>query len=261
MSRLEDEMTLPFEELDPCCQREILQERHKSKVTKQLRKGDRSNERWDLHNRALSSMRGGARTAWGHCACCEESTDYPLLAKLRSKVAEIKARTDNGSSSDWRYNASSVNSIQRGSREDDEDDDDDDDDDEFGDLLADAPLTPSQQAQMDALAAAVQATAMAKAFGMAQHTNDSLAHVSQLLSPAPYSSLPPPPLVLHVYDASEEDCAWVDLALEGLASKFIGTRFRRVKRGENKAEAAELSAFKVRTTLHTSHFTLHTHMC
>ena len=37
----EDE--LPFDELDPCCQKEILEQRHKKEVNSQLRTVDRSN--------------------------------------------------------------------------------------------------------------------------------------------------------------------------------------------------------------------------
>ena len=54
MSRFDE--TLPFDELDPCCQKEIEIERKVSAVKSQLRTHDRSNIRFDLTRSVMQPL-------------------------------------------------------------------------------------------------------------------------------------------------------------------------------------------------------------
>lgn len=79
MSRFQDD-ELPLDELDPCCQKELAEESARARITKQLRKSDRSMVRYDMRAGALDALRNSAR-----CACCVDVQDYYLLASLRQQ--------------------------------------------------------------------------------------------------------------------------------------------------------------------------------
>ena len=72
---------LPFEELDPCCQKEVLERKHYNEVSKKLRRTDQSQIRLDLRNKTFSNV-------WkdSNCICCTKGlTDYYLLAQLKQQ--------------------------------------------------------------------------------------------------------------------------------------------------------------------------------
>jgi hypothetical protein len=93
---------LPFDELDACCQKEVLEERHKAAVSKRLRKFDRSN----LRNNTVQSVFGSLQS-YKQCGCCSlQAVDYPLLAKVKQQLrvntdpSDINEESDDGHESD-----------------------------------------------------------------------------------------------------------------------------------------------------------------
>ena len=136
MSRFQDD-ELPLDELDPCCQKELAEESARARITKQLRKSDRSMIRYDMRARALDALRNSAR-----CACCVDVQDYYLLASLRQQAA-----------SDGRDGRDARDEREQHDQDEREDDEEDDEDDEFADLGLDCYTDYEVEAMVGPLAA------------------------------------------------------------------------------------------------------------
>jgi len=198
---------LPFDELDPCCQKEIESDRRRTAVSRELRKTDRSNVRHDL----VRTVFGGALGKAGLCGCCSQpSVDYPLLAQLRQRLSLLGGHTTGGGDDGDRPHGA----------DDNDDDEDDDDDDSYADLLNE--LTPFEEERLQQAAAAAARVEQATGRGFGAHVEDSVGHVETLLAQGA-------PLVCHLFNPTLTASAVLDCALEGLARKYLGTRFRRVE--------------------------------
>ena len=205
MSSRRSDDELPFDELDPCCQKEIESDRRKAALARELRQTDRSNVRHDLVQTVFGAFGKNDR-----CGCCSQpAVDYPLLAQLRQKLSS------SGSSS-----SSSSNDNNPADSEDKGDDEDDSDDGSYADLLNE--LTPFEEERLQQAAAAATRFEQATARGFGAHVEDSAGHVEALAAQGA-------PLVCHLFNPTSSTSAVLDCALEGLARKYLGTRFRRVE--------------------------------
>ena len=175
-----------------------------AEVSSQLRTVDRSYERWDLHQMTLKTLRNAA-SIHHTCACCTASEDYPLLAMLREKEET----------------QTSAESKKHGEDSDKDDDDDDDDDDFDDDLDSDEFLTQYEIERRQKMEEAKLKFDSAENIGFTAHVEESWDH---LLKDVAHGM----PIVLHIYSANSEICARLALAMENLAKKFIGTKFRRI---------------------------------
>lgn len=186
---------LPYEEMDPCCQREIDENRKYNEVTRILRENDRSTKRLDMKNRAVKSLRSF------RCECCSSSRDYPILAKLRELEASKRHLPVMNEHDDF-------------SKDKTEDSDEDEDDLEF--------LTPYEIERMNQVKAQIERLEKAKVMGFATHVEDSVEHLVRDLKATST------PIVLHLYDPNSMLCGELDLSLENLAPRYMGTKFRRL---------------------------------
>jgi hypothetical protein len=186
---------LPFDELDPCCQKEIINERKKKEVNSKLRKVDRSTKRTDLQKTVFSFL--GV-----NCACCQQQPfDYDALRVFKSKMAATE------------YQRQTSNQIQG---DDDEEDDDDS-------LLNDIPLTEEEQLRIQQVNQHLLDLEKARKYGVGVYKEDSLLHILEL------ASNPTVPLVLHLYQPHSPHSAMIDYYLETIfCEAYLGTRFRRM---------------------------------
>lgn len=198
--------TLPFEELDPCCQKEIEEERNKADVGRRLRKFDKLNQR----NDTLKSVFGGLNE-YKSCVCCSlQAVDYPLLAKLRLQL--------------------NTNSATSGIISDPISDEDDDDDEMWAGLEFDT-LTPLEEERLLERKAREEMLRAASLNGFASHNEDSTNHINEMI-------LQGRTVVCHFVNTNVQVCALIDFSLEGMAAKYLGTIFRRTKPSD------ETSAFR-----------------
>jgi hypothetical protein len=155
-----DEDTLPFDELDPCCQEEILQRRNRLDVSTRLRKYDKLNSRSDTVESVFRLHK------YEHCPCCKNQTpDYPMLAKVRRQLEALNRETV--------HDDEKVNII--------DDDDGDDDDSEFWAELEMAGPTEEEEERLRSMTAnaAIRGAAISEGFGV--HIEDSPAHISEMI--------------------------------------------------------------------------------
>lgn len=192
-----------FEELDSCCQKEVLTHRRNREVTSKLRESDPSNSRLDLQRSAMSNL-------WKTplCECCSASSDYPLLAQLRNKRMV----------SEQMY-CQEVSPPSAG-----EESDSDFDDDDF--------LSAAEQERRLEFVTLQQTITIAKGIGYGSHLEDSVDHVVVAISLGL-------PVVLHIVCTDETLCGELDLKLESLSLKYLGTRFRRLRYSRSSAVDAE----------------------
>ncbi len=194
---------LPFDQLDPCCQKEIENSKKQASITSILRKDDRSYRRVDLKKNAMTTLKN-TKNMFGNCNCCQRSSDYPLLSSIRSTSIYCSDVLSNETSDQKDFGLTK------------DEIDTDDEDFEMDDFLSEYEQERLQE--MEEFNAKVT---MASKLGFGSHLEDSYSHVSSMLSRVPS-------LVLHEFDSSSPLCARVDFALEKLAQKFAGTIFRRV---------------------------------
>jgi hypothetical protein len=138
---------VPFDELDPCCQKEVLQQRRNKDVKARLRVGDRSNVRFDLQQSVFTS-----RSA---CVCCADSKDYPLLTRIRNERAAVCGECT--------------------SPPDDSEDSDDE-------LFEDDFVSPQEQERKAAFLEHQRNIECAKQYGLACHLEDSLDHIAAVVT-------------------------------------------------------------------------------
>jgi hypothetical protein len=222
----EDDPNEPLDEMDPCCMKEIINARHHERVGAQLRPHDRSQIRLDERLRAIKSLRTGG--SFARCECCASPTDYPLLAKYRKAVEG--AATIPSYRGDYQdvVEQDPVRAARVGAglgEYNSEDDEDWDSADEamLAGVEKEVGHTAEETERIQAAADAALALSSALNLGFGEHSEDSAKHVSTCVREYGES------LVLHVYQPELPLCAWLDLALEKLAKRYLGTRFRRVK--------------------------------
>jgi hypothetical protein len=193
---MERDIELPFDELDPCCQREIESRRRETAVTRELRKGDRSNERNDIISTVFTCF-----NRYKSCGCCKDTpADYALLSELK-----MLQEHEHHSAYELDNN--------RG-----EDDEEDSDDEFFREL--DEP-TPFEQQRLHEIKAAAERFEAAKKMGYGIHRDDSVQHIGDMIRQGQV-------VLCHICDTNSIICARIDLALESLARKYLGTVFRRL---------------------------------
>jgi len=202
---LPDDDTLPFDELDPCCQKEILHKRKEKEIKSQLRHVDRSNQRYDAANSVFSKVSIGWK-----CFCCQESKDYFALAQLKESLVEKGGHNEE-------------NKIDSRRSEVDSDEEEDDDDDYLLNDL-DIPLTVSEMERIQGLQKRLADAETAKQYGLSIHSDDSLEHIQQFVQQSEHI-----PVVLHIYQPDKLGSAQIDYLLENkLSGQYLGTRFRRI---------------------------------
>lgn len=187
---------VPFEQLDPCCQKEVVNRQRHKEVTSILRATDRSQVRLDLLSNTWSSSSGT-------CSCCSTSQDYRLLATLRTQeIAELE-----------RINRSETSRT----GEDLDSDNDSLDDDDFKSEYELEQARRFEEHRLDVM--------RAQSMGLGRHVEDSLEHISADISSTIQGTIP---TIVHVFNPSVMACGAMDLLLEKLSEKYLGTRFRRV---------------------------------
>ena len=199
--------TLPFDELDPCCQKEILEERNRAAVTQRLRKYDKLNSRHDTINAVFGGLKKHKA-----CPCCiSQAVDYPLLGRLRRDLTVDKELVSEGNE-DHQHS----------------DDTDDDDDELWAGLGLDA-LTPEEEERLLVMKERASMLEAASLMGFAMHNEDSITHINEMIAQGRC-------IVCHIVNVNMLSCAYVDHALEKLAIKYLGTVFRRVDITEESDE-------------------------
>lgn len=186
---------VPFEQLDPCCQKEVVNRQRHKEVTSILRATDRSQVRLDLMNNTWIN------SSFGTCSCCSTSQDYRLLATLRAQeIAELEG----------------IDTLR--TKDDDDSDDDSLDDDDFKSEYELEQARRFEEHRIDVM--------RAQSFGLGRHVEDSLDHIAADISSGTIQGTIP--TVVHVFNPSVMACGAMDLLLEKLSEKYLGTRFRRV---------------------------------
>jgi len=190
---------VPFEQLDPCCQKEVVNRQRHKEVTSILRATDRSQVRLDLLNNTWSR---------GTCSCCSTSQDYRLLATLRAQERAELERSNRSENSRTKDDTDvSIDS-----------DDDSLDDDDFKSEYELEQARRFEEHRLDVI--------RAQSMGLGRHVEDSLEHISADISSSSIQGTIP--TVVHVFNPSVVACGAMDLLLEKLSEKYLGTRFRRV---------------------------------
>jgi hypothetical protein len=205
------EDTLPLDEMDSCCQKEMKEQAHKARVMRDLRKTDRSMLRWDMKQRAF----GDARS----CGCCSEPADYFLLLKLRQEVeaAAVAQGGDEEREDERRFG------------DEDEEEEEDEDDADFYAGLENCYLDHEVEA-LEAMKSRALAHEHAKMLGFGVHREVSVAHLKELVKSHRF-------VVLFAYNARSELQARINIHLETLAGRYVGTLFRRIDAAKPEARA------------------------
>ena len=186
----EDKWNLDLDELDPCCQKEIMNARHHQRVGAQLREHDVSERRLDEKFRAIQSLRSGHQH---HCACCSASSDYPLLAEIRKDLnfaVDAEIDTNNPKLND----------------DDNYSDLDSDDEALLAGLDESIGLTEEEQIRIETAKEYAYAREQALVLGLGKHSEESIDHLLKIIG---YGEV----VVCHVYQPHMKLCALLDLAL------------------------------------------------
>lgn len=197
---------VPFEALDPCCQREILDRRRYNEVTRKLRPVDRSLRRLDERKAVVKDLKTRNIDPWT-CGCCVSNEDYNSLRRLK-EILDVNHDADT--------------SIEKDAKSDNNNNEDDDDDDLLDD---DFPLTDYERERMEQALMETQkrAAAAQSPLRLALHLEESVGHLMFLIQ-----RIIDIPIVVHVYQ-DDPLSALIDYTFERtLAPKYPGTMFRRV---------------------------------
>lgn len=204
----DEALQLPFDELDPCCQKEIVNENHHARVGAELRKSDRTLQRMEVQKKAINSLRKGFGCVCGD-ACDMEGFDYPLLALTRAAESQ-----------DLLYNNEGTRYLAGGDRNPAAEESDSDDDSLLNDLAGDF-LTTEEKIRLEEAKSLEVLLEKAKGMGYARHIEEDPVHCRQLIKSKQT-------VVLHVYEPNSMVCARLDLLLEKMAATYLGTKFRRM---------------------------------
>ena len=192
-STARNDWCLGFEEMEPCCQKEILMQRKEAEFRRKIREFDRSNLRNSTRDEVFSKM-----SVLSNCACCQTSKDYPLLESLRRKQNVANQESDSIS------NHSDAES------------------DLEDELDMDDYKSPAEAYRLEQVKTCMIRQENYQLLGYGIHVMDSVSHI--LTSMQDIST----PMIVHIVDPQQKLCALLDLALESLAAKFWGCRFRRI---------------------------------
>jgi hypothetical protein len=190
---------IDYDLLDPCCQKEIDEEKKTSKVTKELRKNDRSNIRYDMTVSALEKLKNAPSL---RCHCCTEPIDYPILIHLRILAEQdefIKEVENNHDNSDL----------------------EEDSDSDMDELLDTVFITPFEQDRIEQMRIANENKALTIALGYGSHREDSVDHINAQI-------LEKQNVIIHIFDSKSYLSGNIDLYFENISQEYIGTKFRRI---------------------------------
>jgi hypothetical protein len=179
---------VPFEELDACCQKEVLLQRREKEFKERIKRYDRADLRKNLQKSVFSRM----HALTSRCHCCENSGDYPLLSSLRP-----------------------THESEQDQVLDEEEDSDDEFD--FGDYKS-----PSELWRIEQVKTLMIKRENFQTLGFSIHVRESAQHILETIHGFRV------PVVLHLCFPDQRVSAYLDLALEQLSSKYLGTLFRRV---------------------------------
>jgi hypothetical protein len=190
-----DDSDLPFDDLDPCCQKEILNRRREREISLRLGETDPSAEK------AKAIKKVFAAPAYSSCGTCCAPRDYALLQFCRLSLPSTEPREV---------------SRERDAYSDESDSDLDIDD----DYLSEKELE-IRNMMLRKVTEAEAEKALKRSEGYCVHAEDTADHVAEIISRGEN-------IVVHIYDSQLMSCAQLDLGLERFASEFTSTRFRRV---------------------------------
>lgn len=146
------------------------------------------------------------------CSCCSSSTDYPLLEKLRNDNEVNELSSEFGRFPHSVEKVTNDGSICGGNSDSDDE------------LLAGAEEIHFQSSRIDDILLQRAKIETAQRYGFAAHVADYPAHVLQdTVQLKRYS------VVLHLCNTFSAHCALLDLFLEELAMRHVGTVFRRIE--------------------------------
>ena len=200
-----------FDELDPCCQRELLQKRREVEIKARLRTTDPS-----LAKEAITeSVFHRVQTNYLYTTCkeCAIPSDYPLLASLKLSFNVLSSSSNKKPSSSIDDNMIIGHDIIRKKDRDESSSDDSDFDDDF--------LSPYEQELRQKFLDKIADDNFKSQIGLRIHIKDTSDHIFRLIKNREN-------VVIHVYDPNEHICAELDLSLEQAALKHTSTRFRRL---------------------------------
>ncbi len=222
-----EEILHPFDELDPCCQRELMNAKHRERVTTELRRTDRLQNRLNERTQAITSLRQGS---FSRCECCSHKQDYALLSKYKqalegaAKLPKYRGPYP-GLNTSFKFGDEAV--AKGVSRDveylDQEDDWDTDDEALLEGVEAIVGHTEDEAERLKLASESKAAMDRALAGGFGEHIEDSARHVCTLVRDNGET------VVCHVYQPLLPLCAWLDIYFEKLAKQYLGTRFRRVE--------------------------------
>lgn len=222
-----DESKVPFEYLDPCCQKEILERRHYNEVGQSLRTVDRSQRRLDAAGTVFANL---DKIGWS-CGCCLSEKGYSSLDRLRRRLGGTQSEKAGSASNSDADGDRERESERRGEEEEDVDEDEDDLDDDFA-----IPLTAQEQERLNQIATAQQNRQLAESspLRLAKHLDESVDHLLQLIDVLLDVSI-----VVHIYQ-DDDRSALIDYVLEAaLAPRYFGTMFRRVSCSSAMSSSSE----------------------
>lgn len=187
---------VPFELLDPCCQKDVLERRRNQELKARLATTDPSLKK----ERLIESVFNGSNRYQPCHACCA-AVDYPLLAEIRTQAQADNRKGDA---------AGDANSAHENESDEDSDlDFDDGFESEYAKEMKIRLLERSQLLQEK------------QKVGLGLHVDDSEEHVLRYIEMGAR-------LILHIYDPNSVISAKLDLSLEAAAKRFTSTRFRRL---------------------------------
>jgi hypothetical protein len=190
---------VPFEFLDPCCQKDVLEQERNKKLKARLATTDPSLKK----ERQIESVFSGVFKSPTCHTCCSGPSDYALLAQLREEVA-------------WEDEQG-----QRGGGDDEADDGEGGDSDE-SDIDLDDGFESAYEIELKAkLLERTLVMREKEKLMLGIHIEDSVAHTMSYINQAAK-------IIVHIYDPSSLLCAKLDISLENAAKRYSATRFRRV---------------------------------
>jgi hypothetical protein len=178
---------VPFEELDACCQKEVLLQRREKEFKERIKRYDRADHRKNLQKSVFSTI----QTLQSRCHCCQNSGDYPLLTTLRPTHGSGHEEVVGEEESDDEF--------------------------DLGDYKS-----PSELWRIEQVKTLMVQRENLQTLGFSAHMRESAQHLIETIENFRV------PIVLHIYFPDQRVSAYLDLALEHLSSKYLGTLFRRV---------------------------------
>lgn len=193
-------------------------------VRSKLRGVDRSNRRLDMMSSIFNQHIGRKKNHACCPTCFEGESEYPLLFEMRNRLFDSKEEEPYFST------------VEKISTSDDEEDDD------YNDFLNDF-VSVEDERRKEELEQQLQRRKDLKSKGYGFHIPDTIDHITSCLvsdTIMQRESNTGDSMVVHMCDEDSPYSARLDLQLEILAERYIGTRFRRlsIRDGESLRWAA-----------------------